>query len=105
VNNPVNEESFVHGKRVVDLQEFLLIFSISSKPSLLVARFDTNILLQTTKILVDNFKTIIAGFSDSFFILRKNGSTRERKGTFKLSPLAMDLLQKIIYRTLEEFAC
>lgn len=81
------------------LKSFKEFLNISSKPSVLVAhnvKFDAKHLLQAIipHSMINDFISIISGFSDSEILLRKRFLDRKGKGQFKLSKLAEDLLPK-----------
>ncbi|XP_043284941.1 uncharacterized protein [Venturia canescens] len=79
------------------LRSFLQFLSVSGQPCLLVAHnanFDcSHLLLATQKYgMTREFQTRIAGFSDTYLILKKLHPTRKGQGMFKLERLANDLI-------------
>lgn len=79
------------------LTEFQQFLDSSPKPCILVAhnaRFDSSLLLRAIiqNSMVHNFKNI-AGFSDTYVILKRLFPDRRGQGALKLSELARDLLK------------
>ncbi|XP_024867268.1 uncharacterized protein LOC112451699 isoform X1 [Temnothorax curvispinosus] len=80
------------------LREFKEWLAVISKPCILVAHnatFDTGYLLRAliNNSMIEDFKNLIVGFSDTLVPLKKLYPQRKGKGMFKLSTLAQDLLQ------------
>ncbi|XP_024869217.1 uncharacterized protein LOC112452964, partial [Temnothorax curvispinosus] len=100
----IDGELFLNGEKLLTvsmreaLQAFYEFLSKFTKGSLLIAHnaiFDITFLVREIKkySLVDEFKKIIYGFSDSLKLFRKKLSDRKGPGMFTLAKLAEDFLK------------